>query len=150
MSNMTDNRLLEILAAYGASPLNWPEDERSAAETLLEAHPERFSNAIAEAQLMDDELGALPSAELPKGLIENIIASAPTEEQARLRSSLDFSTWRLPLWASGFATACLALGMAVGYTMPISENGDYDPSEVALTYALFDADFSAFSEETDG
>ncbi|MEM9670043.1 MAG: hypothetical protein AAF950_14065 [Pseudomonadota bacterium] len=150
MTEMTASRLMDILAAYGAEPLSWPEEERAAAEALLAAHPERFADAIAEARQMDDELGALPIVSLPDGLIESVIASAPIREVSSGASALVRPLWQIRLWAGGFATACLALGLAVGYMAPLQSTTDYDPFEEALTYALFDSDLYSLEDDIDG
>lgn len=149
MTFMTDDRLLEILSAYGASPLNWPEKERSDAEALLAANPDRFADAVREAGALDIELSTLPNIDLPGGLIESLIASAPIREEATQTIGHRPSGWRLPLIGSGFATACLSLGIAMGYALPAQADQNFDSSEVALTYALFDNDFSSFLDETD-
>ncbi|MEO0882732.1 MAG: hypothetical protein AAFY34_08340 [Pseudomonadota bacterium] len=150
MSQMTDHRLIEILSAYGASPFRWPEEERAAAEALLEANPERFADALADAQSVDADLGVLPAVDLPEGLISHLIASAPIGDQAHAATKPGPPRWQFRIWASGFATACLALGMALGYALPVDSGIEYDPSEDALTYALFDSDFTSFVNETDG
>lgn len=147
MSIMTDDRLLAILDAYGAMPLNWPEDEREAAKSLLDASPERFAEALANAQTLDDQLLRLPTVDLPSGLIENVLAEAPMGEPVKPASELG---WRLRIWASGLATACLSLGLAVGYAMPLNTSDGYDPSEEALTYAFFSDDLSSWGFESDG
>lgn len=147
---MTDERLIEILAAYGATSRNWPVDERFEAEALLNDHPDRFADALTEAQLMDTQLGALPAVDLPNGLIESILEAAPIEESRSQTVPFGFSRKRIQLWASGFATACLALGLALGYSIPAENGFDYDPSEAVLTYALFDADYSSFIDEAGG
>ena len=47
---MTDDRLHALIAAFGADPTAWPEEERAAAEAHLAAHTDRFAAALEEAQ----------------------------------------------------------------------------------------------------
>ena len=50
---VTIDRVLELIAAYGALPAAWPEDERAAAIEILKADPDRFAAALDEAYALD-------------------------------------------------------------------------------------------------
>ena len=55
---MTEDRLIELIEAWGADPSAFPEAERAAARAMLAAQPARFAAAIAEARALDAALAA--------------------------------------------------------------------------------------------
>lgn len=145
---MTDDRLIELIETWGADPVSWPEDERSAGTALLKAHPERYADALARARQLDLMLGALPEPEMPRALIEGIIAAAPRAKPARgsLPRWLDLKT----PWAPASGLAAVALGLFMGLTVaPVASADDDMTAEVqelvvsalgfdAATYAVED------------
>ena len=52
MSRMDLNRFETLVAAYGATPSRWPEEERDAAEAFARDHP-RAGALLAEADSID-------------------------------------------------------------------------------------------------
>ena len=61
---MTPDRLQELLAAYGADPARWPEEERAAALDLVRRT--RPSDALMREALLDKTLDAWKEPALPK------------------------------------------------------------------------------------
>lgn len=119
---MTDDRLIELIETWGAEAAAWPEAEREAGKAHLQAHPERFAAALAQAKELDTILGALPEPAMPRDLTETIIAAAPRPKSVR---------GGLPRWfglktpwapASGFAAA--ALGLFMGLTLAPAASAD--------------------------
>ena len=80
MTKMTENRLRDIIAAYGHQPQHWPADERRDAEALLAARPAAFRDALDEAAALDAQLDQLPAVDLPDGLISKVLDAAPMSQ----------------------------------------------------------------------
>jgi hypothetical protein len=122
--NMTRERLVEIIEAYGASPANWPEAEREAVSDLLHRSPE-LRVLLSEAKSLDDVLVQLPLAEKPSDvLIERLMAARPRSLPVQAeRSHRRAAGWR-QFWPYGSlalptgALACsMMLGLFLGTTM---------------------------------
>ena len=61
---MTEDRLIELIEAWGADPAGFPEAERAAARALLAANPARFAAALEEAKQGAAALYALSAEDL--------------------------------------------------------------------------------------
>jgi len=96
---MTPDRLAQILAAYGAQPERWPEDERAAALALLEADDTHRRNEEALDRALDRFAVPHPDAVLVGRSLAGFAAS----------TSLLRRWWFAPLLAGAGA-----LGMATG------------------------------------
>lgn len=143
---MTDDRLMELIEAWGADPNAFPEAERAAAKALLAAHPQRFAAALASARALDAALGGLPEILPSAALEEAIIASMPKPRAAR-------SDWRLlqffrwaPAGAGGFAALAAGLFMGAMLAPTASATSDTDEMAIVLEHAL-GYDPVAYSEE---
>ena len=117
MTMMTDDRLRDILASYGAEPENWPHAERAAAERLLRQAPDRFADAVEAARLADSALAAeRVDVTVPAGLVDRIIAQAPRPESRSLLPAQIDRLFGLPGLAAGLAS--LAIGVMIGVQLP--------------------------------
>lgn len=96
---MTPDRLAQILAAYGAQPERWPDDERVAALALLETDDSARRNAAALDRALDRFAVPHPDAALVGRALAGFAAS----------TSLLRRWWFGPLLAGAGA-----LGMATG------------------------------------
>jgi len=117
MSTMTETRLLEIIASYGAKPERWPEEERAAALLALESSTEA-RRAMRDEAGLDSLLGSYDAP--PSTLaLQTRIAAIPEQRPARLADILrDF--WPFgAIWqpASGLALAAV-IGVMVGIGLP--------------------------------
>lgn len=124
---MTEDRLLELIAAWGADPSGWPEAEQPAARALLAVQPERFAAALAEARALDEALAGLPDILPSTALEEAIIASARRPRAAR-------NGFRLPKfvpWAPAGGFAALAAGVMLGLVVAPAASATSDTDEVA-------------------
>lgn len=117
-------RFEAILAAYGADPKRWPQDERAAAEAFAAEAPEIVQDARTTDALLDLDRDAAP-ASLP--LIRALIAAAPKP----------VVSWR----AAAALAACAVLGLAAGYS-----SGRLAPDPGAAEAVLS----AAFGEGLDG
>ncbi|HMI17936.1 MAG TPA: hypothetical protein VK533_00190 [Sphingomonas sp.] len=101
MSKMDLARFETLVAAYGATPNRWPEEERDAAEAFARSDA-RAAALLAEADAVDALLFAHRVPEPTRTLRAMVIEGAP---KRRLGG-------RLRLWWSGIALA-LAAGSGV-------------------------------------
>ena len=149
MNDMTNERVIQLIEAYGPEPAAWPEEERGAAETLLKRAPDLFADALEDARMLDAALASLPEPQAPAGLAERIITSAPfarAEETssllAKLKSIISIGGSVIPT-ASALASA--AVGLMVGYgALGTVQTADVDTAEEAL-YAALDGGFDFYS-----
>lgn len=108
---MTETEFKNLLAAYGANPVRWPEDRRAAGELYLETNPDAPALLQAEAEL-DAALDRLTTP-TPSDILEARILKAAT---GQVSLPLQTKPARLQYWkmAASFA-AMLAIGV-VGYS----------------------------------
>jgi len=143
---MTDDRLIELIEAWGADPDAFPEAERAGAKAVLATRLERFAAALAEARALDAAFARIPEILPSAALTEALIASAP-------RPKVALGGFRLPKFASwapasGFAALAAGLFMGVMVAPAASAASDTDEAATVLEHALgFDP--AAFTEELD-
>jgi hypothetical protein len=112
---MNEARFIELLAAYGAELARWPEEERAAADALLEVAPHRIKD-IWESERAFDHLLALEKDGPATIALETTVLSSSPDRRGVRRPVRLFGKWTMPQWATGGAIAAsLALGFAVGY-----------------------------------
>lgn len=151
MTDMTNARVIELIEAYGREPAAWPEDERAAAQDLLQRAPDAFAEAFEEAIALEAALATLPEPQVPAGLAERIVASAPFKPQretagflARLKDMLSIGGSIIP---SASALASSAVGLMIGYgAIGTTQVAEVDYAEEAL-YAAFDGGYDFESGE---
>jgi len=137
MHEMDLNRFETLVAAYGATPNRWPDDERAAAEAFARADP-RAAALLAEADAIDTLLFAHRVAEPSRTLRTMVIEGAPRKRRL---------TGRARLWWSGLALALAGAGgmlagsAATAALEPISANVQmYSHEDVpALDYSAEEA-----------
>jgi hypothetical protein len=140
---MTEDRLIELIEAWGADPSAFPEVERAAARAMLAAQPARFAAVIAEVRALDAALARLPEILPSAALTEALIASAPRARPAT-------GGFRVPKffpWAPASGLAALAAGLFMGVMVAPAASASSDTSEVesVLEHAL-GYDPAAFTE----
>ena len=138
-------RVLDIIAAYGAQPFGWPQDERDAAEALIKAEPTHFADALAEAHMLDETFAAEPIVDPSPMLSDVILAGSPSKIQTRAGWFADLRHALFPQrtrWPAGAALASLAMGLVGGYAYA-STGTIYDEADQALYTAFgYDAETS--------
>ena len=142
---LSQERVEQILAAYGVRPERWPKQEREAVLAAMEASAEvraRMEQHRALDHLLDEVATLEPSAELQR----RIIAAAPTRKRS-WASSID--SWAESLWPArrswllgGALAAAAALGVATGLLVPET---DLDQGETDVAAVAFD-DYAALGE----
>src|SRR5690606_15531878 len=70
------DRVVELIDAYGADPLRWPDAERSAAEQALWNSPQLRQHQ-ASARELDQAIDALPLVAPAPALRERLLRAAP-------------------------------------------------------------------------
>lgn len=104
---MDRERFATIVAAYGAEPRRWPQDERAAAQAYAAAHPEECAALLSEARELDAALAAAPVRQ-PSDLLA---ARVLTAHRASVRGGL----LQGPRRAALALAACAVMGVLVGY-----------------------------------
>ncbi|MEL7548044.1 MAG: hypothetical protein AAGJ84_15430 [Pseudomonadota bacterium] len=141
MIKASEERVFELIAAYGAEPGGWPEDERDAVKATLVADPDLFAEALAEAKALDAALLAEQVPDFDPALADRILAAAPKPKSAGALASI--LTWRLPArrWPAGATLASLMVGLVSGYA--------YAGNTTLVTYDASDEVYvSLFGEDT--
>lgn len=145
---MTEDRVLELIEAYGADPIRWPENERAAAQSLLATTDDpRLRVALAEAQSLDDMLALATVPEISRETHDRLRldAAAPSSLVAWLQRLLD---WPGPVWQpTGALAAALILGVWVGAANPDTSAtiaGLGDSPSLIETNTESDEDFDSF------
>lgn len=138
---ITDERVLELIAAYGAEPGGWPEVERTAAIERLAEAPQLFEAALADARMIDTLLDTETTPDIRPALSEAILAAAPGSKSASRPFFSGLLTVLFPQgvrWPAGAALASLLMGLVGGYSYA-STGAGYDQADAAY-FAAFDVD----------
>lgn len=138
---MTPERVFELIAAFGVDPGGWPVAERDAARALLEAQPDLFAEAIADARAVDVLLSGEIVPKPTASLAQSILAQAP--QAAPEQNNLIGALGRLIFpqgarWPAGAVIASLFMGLVGGYAYA-STGAGYDQADSAY-YAAFGFD----------
>lgn len=136
---MTIERVLGMIAAYGAHPGGWPEDEREAGEAVLNAHPAEFAGALRDAEMIDAMLENTQQAEPSADLTSRILADAPVailpkrgNFMTRLKAAIFPQGTR---WPASAALASLTMGVVAGYSYAATDVA-YDEADTAYVSAF--------------
>ncbi len=124
------DRLGTLIAAYGADPAGWPEDERAGAEAALQTAPPEIAKQLAEARALDALLETIEPIAPPADLGARILSSAPAP---RRRLADRFSDLVFPYgrrWPAASAFASLLVGVAAGYSTAYAESVDKEVAAV--------------------
>jgi hypothetical protein len=132
-------RFAVLVEAYGASPDNWPEDERDGALRLLEQSAEAV-RMHQDAQTLDLWLDEAPAVEPSGALLSRVLDAAPRRETpwSERWSRVVEALWPFgPTWQPATALAAAAvLGLTFGLAAPeepeVSSEGEMVVAEVML------------------
>lgn len=130
MSKMDLARFEALVAAYGATPNRWPEEERDAAEAFARSDA-RAAALLAEADAIDALLFAHQVPEPTRTLRAMVIESAPKKRRLAGRAKLWWSGIALALAAGG---GVLAGSAATAALEPVTTNLALYDHEDAPTY----------------
>ncbi len=132
-------RLREVLAAYGAKPSNWPEDERAELDALLKSGAVDFEGDIEDAGKIDLILNSNPGPKIPDGALARAMAIAAEHPKAevlefRARSTpVSLNTYRSNLRQILPTGIALAASLAVGVFVGLNEQiGTYLPDSLSV------------------
>jgi hypothetical protein len=120
---MNEARFIELLNAYGADLSRWPDDERGAAEALLEVAPHRLKDIWESERTFDHLLALEKDGPVAIALETRVLSMSPDRLRAGQPAQL-FGRWAI--------AASLALGLAVGYAgePSASANGEADFAKI--------------------
>ena len=111
---MTEDRLEQLIAAYGAEPRRWPQGERAAAEQLLSVSTSARA-LMSQARLLDQALDASPRPITSRAQIDRAVGSALA--QGLKPRTLRRWGWGGLAWLAGAgwaAAACAGVVAGVG------------------------------------
>ncbi len=111
-------RLVQVLAAYGAEPARWPAEERVELVAIASEYPDARMRSAAQ---LDTVLDALPAVGISADLTQKVIAAVPpsTVMVPVIKPTLtewlaDLWSWE-PAWRPAAALASVVLiGIALG------------------------------------
>lgn len=118
MTEMTEARFMELLAAYGADFERWPATERLGAERMLRDAPHRLKDVWESERVFDGLLAIEADAPASVALEAKVLAAAPGGAGAGVRG---FDMASLRAWWSGLSVSklatggCLAASLALGF-----------------------------------
>jgi len=144
VDDMTKDRVLELIAAYGAEPGGWPDDERESARVLLSAESDAFAAALEDARALDQMLAREEMPAPSPELAEKILANAPATKPERAGLFGGLSALLFPQgvrWPAGAALASLVMGLVGGYAYASTGIG-YDQADSAY-FSAFGLDSGA-------
>jgi hypothetical protein len=134
---MKQERLDQLIAAYGGEPARWPAKERAEAEAMLGGGAAELDAARALDAALDAWRPQFPTMDLRN----RILAAAP-KPRARARV-WHWAQPRLWLLGAGLAMACAA-GVAVGATLIGPSLANAFPSERGEAESAMSDGLSAF------
>ncbi|WP_235561466.1 hypothetical protein [Brevundimonas sp. Root1279] len=135
MIEMTPERFIALVEAYGADRRRWPETDRASAEAFATAHPEVAGPALAEADDLDALLHRSPTPQVSIALRDRVIAAAGAAPRAGRR-------WanRLGLaFGAGWAAAAAA-GVVAGVVLTGHLTADVQADAVLYQASLLGMD----------
>lgn len=147
-NQVTRDRVEALIAAYGADPLRWPEGERAAAQSYLEAHPEMLASELEDSFDLDHLLSQADVPTLSSSMMTAMAAQARPSWKVRLCNFLD---WHGPLWQpAGALAAALMFGAVLGLADPdtaaaISSITGLEPQSLVTPDS--ELDFDPFGED---
>ena len=150
---ITDDRIHDLIDAYGAEPGAWPEDEAAAASARIAEAPDVFADSLAAARLLDLSLNSLLDAEPGANLSSRILATAPTAISTRRSLFTWLGDIVMPQgarWPAGAVLASLLVGISAGPAVADLTSGPVESEADEVVYAALGfADTDTWVEETD-
>ena len=145
-TGMSEERLLEIIAAYGADTEKWPANERALAEGLLRK-TDLIETALRQEKELDALLSAAPDGEVTDKLLQSVLASAPApavpapgfessaDERSLLSQIVDWvfgsqgARWSGIAQPVAFVVMAAAIGLGFGF---VSSESSVETETVAM------------------
>ncbi|WP_273184187.1 hypothetical protein [Hyphomonas adhaerens] len=145
---LSDERILDLIEAYGADPVAFPEAERDAAVRRMNEAPSLFAKALDEARRLDQFLDIVPETEVSASLRDSLLASAPKPARA---ARPERGLWRfLPGWLPAGAVASLVMGLMIGVNVSlpasVASAQTTDETDAVMYAALGFGDLDLMSE----
>ncbi|WP_146740165.1 hypothetical protein [Hyphomonas sp. GM-8P] len=147
-STLSDERVLELIEAYGADPAAFPKAMREIAARRMAEAPGLFAKALDDARRLDQFLDLVPAAEVSASLRNSLLAWAPKPKRD---AGAKFGLWRfLPGWLPAGAAASLVMGLVIGVNVSlpasVASAETTDETDVVMYAALGFGDYELMSE----
>ncbi|WP_321490339.1 hypothetical protein [uncultured Hyphomonas sp.] len=145
---LSDERILDLIAAYGADPAAFPEAERAAATRRIAEAPGLFAKVLDDARRLDQFLDLVPEADVSASLRNSLLASAPKPQRAA-RPERGLGRF-LPGWLPAGAVASLVMGIMIGVNVSLPSSvasaQTTDETDAVMYAALGFGDYELMSE----
>lgn len=140
---MTNERLIELIAAYGAAPHRWPEAERAEAIAFMSANPSTSQTVLQDAQSLDHILDrGKKHVTNTNFLAARILKAAEAESIVRPKGANDrLIPWRQSTWKTVAATFVITagFGFAAGQSA-VAKSARMDTVEALLSLSVESTD----------
>ena len=147
-----DQRVLEVIEAYGADPQVWPDEDRAQVEAAIAQAPDLYEAALNEARLLDEVLSLETVPEPPISLFEDVLRAAPRGASTQSTSRVWWLRALFPdgvRWPAGAAFASLAMGVGGGFSYAATGPEPYTETEQVYLEAFgYDTYDTWLAEET--
>lgn len=134
---MKDDRIIELIEAYGTNPEAWPDADREAGAAALAAPSDDVKAALAAYAPLDALFADMAPVEAPDHLIGAIVDKVP-ERPVEKQAQGSWLSAFLPKRLAGQLTAAaasLVLGLGIGLGTATAETEDLG-SDAAIYSAL--------------
>ncbi|MBI1187928.1 MAG: hypothetical protein GC206_11475 [Alphaproteobacteria bacterium] len=139
---MDKERFAAIVAAYGAAPHRWPQDERAAAERYAAAHRDECAPLLAEARTLDAALADAP-APAPSDLLAARVMAA---HRAASRQGWLNDPRRAALALAACAVFGVIVGFGGGRLTPATPQPDNAEAMIAAVFGGAEDAFALFGD----
>lgn len=136
---MNTVRFETLAEAFGGDVARWPLREREAAAELMRARSDWAGRVLADATALDAQLTTFAAPRGATGLVDRIVAGAPSPRRA-LRLA-----WLLPAGIGAGLVAASLAGFAIG--LQITTRNDSTITVTSTAPALIDDDFGFEADE---
>lgn len=127
MNDMTEKRFEEIIAAYGADPARWPDDERADAEALL-ASSDNARAILEDAARLDAALNEARPPHASSALMGRVLDSAKEANRPSFFGRMGgvaslLGAWPTPMRAAAGLAAVVVLVAGIALLQPDTRTG---------------------------
>ncbi len=145
MSKMNQNRIQELINAYGADTHRWPQTERQAGQAWLADFPDKSQKLLAEADALDQILDAAPTSASDISFLQaRILKAAQNTPQDGISAvmvvndtaPMPAKTNMLASWKSVAATLMLTTGIGFGIGQAAAADTNYASAEALLSISM--------------
>ncbi|MEO0467348.1 MAG: hypothetical protein AAF216_12470 [Pseudomonadota bacterium] len=134
---LTDERIIELIEAYGTDPRTWPESERAAGRAALSAPSEAVETMLATFAPLDALLANLEPVDAPDRLMASILDGAPSRDVSSPAKVSWLEALLGPKWAMQVSAAAASLVVGLGVGLGTASAGTQTYTDDSAIYAAF-------------